>query len=108
LRRSQFTLNKHIDVSEGYANNMRLFEATGMGACLVTDWKENLAELFEPGKEVVAYRSTEECLDLLRHFSAHQVERMAIAAAGHARCLAEHCYERRMNQLADILQRRFG
>jgi spore maturation protein CgeB len=108
LRRSQLTLNKHIDVSEGYANNMRLFEATGMGACLVTDWKENLAALFEPGKEVIAYRSTEECLDLLRYFSAHEAQRMAIAAAGHARCLAEHCYERRMNQLADILQRRFG
>ncbi len=108
LRRSQLTLNKHIDVSEGYANNMRLFEATGMGACLVTDWKENLAELFEPGKEVIAYRSTEECLDLLRYFRAHEAEKTAIAAAGHARCLAEHCYERRMNQLADILQRRFG
>jgi hypothetical protein len=108
LRRSQLTLNKHIDVSEGYANNMRLFEATGMGACLVTDWKENLVDLFEPGKEVVAYRSTEECVDVLRHFRSHEAERMAIAAAGHARCLAEHRYERRMTQLADILQRHFG
>jgi spore maturation protein CgeB len=108
LRRSQMTLNKHIDVSEGYANNMRLFEATGMGTCLVTDWKENLAELFEPGKDVVAYRSTEECLDLLRYYRTHDSERTAIAAAGHARCLAEHRYERRMTQLADILQHRFG
>jgi hypothetical protein len=108
LRRSQLTLNKHIDVSEGYANNMRLFEATGMGACLVTDWKENLAELFEPGKEVIAYRSTEECLDLLRHLKTHESERAAIAAAGHARCLSEHRYERRMQQLADILQQHFA
>jgi spore maturation protein CgeB len=102
------TLNKHIDVSEGYANNMRLFEATGMGACLVTDWKDNLAEFFEPAKEVVAYRSTEECIDLLRYFRSHETERAAIAAAGHARCLAEHRYERRMTQLVDILQRHFG
>jgi hypothetical protein len=108
LRRSQLTLNKHIDVSEGYANNMRLFEATGMGTCLVTDWKENLGTLFEPGKEAVAYHSTEECLDLLRYFRTHDAERAAIAAAGHARCLAEHRYERRMIQLADMLQRRFG
>jgi hypothetical protein len=108
LRRSRLTLNKHIDVSEGYANNMRLFEATGMGACLVTDWKENLADLFEPGKEVVAYRSTEECLDLLHYFRAHDAEAAAIAAAGHARCLADHLYEHRMNRLADILHQRFG
>lgn len=108
LSRSQLTLNRHIDVSEGYANNMRLFEGTGMGACLVTDWKENLAELFEPGKEVVAYRSTEECLELLRYFKRHPKEAAAVAAAGQARCLADHRYERRMAQLAEMLRREFG
>ena len=108
LRRSQLTLNKHIDISEKYANNMRLFEATGMGACLVTDWKGNLATLFEPGKEVVAYRSAEECLDLLRYYALHDAERAVIAAAGQRRCLAEHGYERRMAQLADLLRRHFG
>ena len=41
---------------------MRLFEATGSGACLVTDWKENLGELFEPDVEVVTYRSVAECV----------------------------------------------
>ena len=34
---------------EGYANNMRLYEATGVGSLLLTDAKDNLAELFEPG-----------------------------------------------------------
>lgn len=108
LGRSWLTLNKHIDVSENYANNMRLFEATGMGACLVTDWKENLGELFEPDKEVVAYRSVDECLDRLRYFEAHENERARIAAAGQARCLIEHSYARRMEQLTDILTRRFA
>ena len=42
LARSQITLNRHIDIAEGYANNMRLYEATGMGACLLTDEKVNL------------------------------------------------------------------
>ena len=46
-------------MAKSYANNMRLYEATGVGALLVTDWKENLGEMFEPGKEVVAYRSPE-------------------------------------------------
>ena len=107
LARSQLTLNKHIDISESYANNMRLFEATGTGACLVTDWKENLHELFEPGKEVLTYRSSEECLDLIRYYTAHPVEREAIAQAGQARCLRDHNYERRMAELVAILKRRF-
>lgn len=107
LGRSKLTLNKHIDISENYANNMRLFEATGMGACLVTDAKDNLGDLFEPGKEVVTYRSVEECLDLLRYYESHDAEREGIAAAGQARCLADHGYERRMAQLHEILARRF-
>jgi hypothetical protein len=107
LRRSQLTLNRHIDASENYANNMRLFEATGMGTCLVSDWKENLVDLFEPGKEVVAYRSTEECLDLIRYFSNHDAEREKIAAAGQARCHGEHNYEKRMRELLTLLDRAF-
>jgi spore maturation protein CgeB len=78
-----------------------------MGACLVTDWKENLADLFEPGKEVVAYRSTEECLDLLCYFSKHDAERGKIAAAGQARCHGEHNYEKRMQELLTLLDRAF-
>jgi spore maturation protein CgeB len=108
LGRSQVTLNKHIDISENFANNMRLFEATGMGSCLVTDWKDNLGELFEPDKEVLAYRSTEECLDLLKFFTAHEREAVRIAEAGHARCLAEHTYSRRMDELIALLIRNFG
>jgi spore maturation protein CgeB len=108
LRRSQLTLNKHIDVSENYANNMRLFEATGMGACLITDWKENLADLFEPGKEVLTYRSNEECLDLIRYYAGHAAARETIGAAGQARCHREHTYERRMNDLVNVLTRYFG
>ena len=60
LRQSRVVLNTHIDVSPLSASNMRLFEATGVGTCLLTDWKENLAELFEPDKEVLTYNSTEE------------------------------------------------
>ena len=87
---------------------MRLFEATGMGACLITDWKENLSELFEPGKEVVAYRSGEECLDLIRYYKARDDARERIAEAGHARCLRDHTYQQRMSDLAALLERYFG
>jgi hypothetical protein len=45
LHRSQITVNHHIDVAQTYANNMRLFEATGCGALLVTDYKDNLHDL---------------------------------------------------------------
>ena len=108
LARSRVSLNKHIDISENYANNMRLFEATGVGTLLLTDWKENLDDLFEVGTEVVAYHSAEECVALAQHYLEHDTERQRISAAGMARCLRDHSYEKRMVQLADLLRRHLG
>ena len=108
MARSRLSLNKHIDISATYANNMRLFEATGVGALLLTDAKDNLGDLFEPGREVIAYRSAEECVDLARYYLAHDRECQRIAAAGMARCLRDHSYRRRMTQLSALLQRHFG
>jgi hypothetical protein len=103
LRTSQITLNHHIDVAEGYAGNIRLFESTGAGALLITDWKKNLAEMFEPGKEVVAYRNHAECVDMIRYYMEHGQERAAIARAGQQRTLRDHNYYNRMGELVDIV-----
>ena len=45
-------------ISTWYA---RLFEATGVGTFLLTDFKDNLQTLLEPNREVVAWRSVNEC-----------------------------------------------
>ena len=102
LRKSRITLNHHGDIAP-YANNMRLYEATGIGALLVTDWKENLHEMFEPGKEVVAYRTPEECLDLVKYYLDHDNESEAIAHAGQERTLREHTYYQRMQEFMGIV-----
>lgn len=104
LARSRVTLNRHINVAENYANNMRLYEATGVGALLITDQKDNLGELFEVGKEVVAYSSPEEAAELIRYYIAHPVEASEIARAGQARTLREHTYQQRMVELMPVLE----
>lgn len=105
LRGARVALNQHIGVAEGYANNMRLYEATGVGTLLLTDYKSNLADLFEPGREVVAYRSTEECVELIDYYLSHEEERAAIARAGQARTLREHTYRHRMQELLELVGR---
>jgi hypothetical protein len=103
LAGSRITLNHHGDIPP-YANNRRLYEATGAGALLVTDWKKNLHQMFEPGEEVVAYRSNEECVELVGHYLSHEDERAAIAAAGQRRCLRDHTYRQRTEELLQIVQ----
>lgn len=105
LARSRVTLNRHINVAENNANNMRLFEATGVGSLLITDRKDNLGELFEVGKEVVAYSSPEEAAELIRYYIAHSDEARLIARAGHERTLKEHSYKARIIELIPLLNK---
>jgi len=105
LREALVTLNHHIDVAEAYAGNVRLFEATGVGTLLITDWKKNLNEMFEPGKEVVAYRTPDECLEMIQYYLEHEDQRQAIASAGQRRTLRDHTYRQRMEQLESIAKK---
>ncbi|MBW0180969.1 MAG: glycosyltransferase [Vulcanococcus sp.] len=105
LASSQITLNRHIDIAEGYANNMRLYESTGMGACLLTDAKLNLPCLFEPDHEVVTYSSPAEAVSKLKQLLAQPEAAAAIAARGQARTLKHHTYSQRMADLVPLLQR---
>jgi spore maturation protein CgeB len=104
LARSKITINTHIGIAENYANNMRLFEATGMGAMLLTDRKSNIEDMFEPGKEVLCYNSAEECLELIGYYRRNETERARIAAAGQRRTLAEHSYLNRARELIEIFK----
>ncbi|MCA1641772.1 MAG: glycosyltransferase, partial [Acidobacteria bacterium] len=104
LRASRVALNTHIDISTDNASNMRLFEATGVGACLLTDWKANLPRLFEPDTEVVTYRGAEECVEKVKYLLEHERERRAISAAGQHRALRDHTFARRAERLDGIIQ----
>jgi spore maturation protein CgeB len=106
LAGAKIALNRHIDVAESYANNMRLYEATGMGALLLTDAKQNLGDLFAVGDEVVAYTDEDDLVERLHYYLEHEEERAAIAAAGQRRTMSRHLYSHRMAELADILTAR--
>ena len=103
--RSEISFNRHINISLNNANNMRLFESTGMGSLLLTDKKNNLNELFEIDKEILTYESKEEALEKYKYLISHPIEIKKIAKAGQARTLREHTYEVRMNELIDILKK---
>lgn len=105
LHNSRITLGKHISqVADKYANNLTLFEATGCGALLLTDWKQNLGELFEVGKEIETYRTPQELIEKLRYYLTHEKQRQEIAQAGQRRTLLDHTWEGRMKTLYQLLQ----
>jgi hypothetical protein len=103
LHDSRVALNTHIDISPVNASNMRLFEATGVGTCLLTDWKANLPDLFQPDAEVIAYRDAAECVEKVKYLLAHEAERRSIAEAGQRRTLCDHTFASRAAQIDGII-----
>ena len=104
LRRSRITLNSHIDFAGNEAGNMRLFEATGVGGFLLTDFKESLDTLFAPDREVAVWRSVGECLEAVDHYLADHDSRGSIARAGQARTMAQHTYRHRASEILTLVQ----
>jgi spore maturation protein CgeB len=104
LHDSAVTLNIHADSSPEYASNSKLFEGTGVGTCLLTDWRRNIGELFAPEREVVTYRTPAECVEKARWLLEHPRERREIARAGQARVLREHTFAHRAGRLDAIIR----
>lgn len=104
IKKAKICINRHSSASEEYANNMRLYETTGLGTLLITDFKKNIGELFSE-KEVVTYKNADELLEKTRYFLEHENEREEIAKAGKARTLRDHTYEIRMKELQKILEK---
>jgi len=105
LKSSAMTINQHINLSDGYVNNMRLYEATGTGTLLITDFGRNLREIFEPGREVIAYQTPDECEKSIAYYLNHSKELEEIAINGQNRTLHCHTYLQRMRELVATLSR---
>lgn len=104
LARSKVVLNNHIDMAGPYAANLRLYESTGVGSCLLTDHKKNLPTLFNPGEEVLTYKDPNDCVRQLRSILNDEDRCRAIAMAGQKRTLNDHTYYDRMGTLTSFLE----
>lgn len=105
IQHSRIVLNIHADSSPLYASNMRLFETTGVGSCLLTDEKSNLGELFERDKEVITYKNEAECVDKISWLMKNPKVTEAIALAGQKRTLRSHTFLLRAEKLREIIKR---
>ncbi|MGW9629802.1 glycosyltransferase family protein [Agromyces sp. NPDC055520] len=103
LAQSKLVVNRHGSVAGRYAVNMRMYETTGSGAALITERKSNLGELFDVGREVLAYGSPAEAAELAASLLADPERLDDVAAAGRRRTLGEHTYRHRAAALDEIL-----
>ena len=101
---SKISFNSHGNNAGAKAANMRLFEATGVGSCLLTDYKENLTDFFEIDKEIVTYKTVNECIEKVTFLLKNNELRKSIAKAGQKRTLENHTYRIRIKDFGYYLQ----
>ncbi len=83
--------------------SLRVYDVCGCGGFLLTNWQEELPELYEPGVEAEYFGSQEELLDKAAYYLEHEEERAAIALRGYERTKAEHTYDKRIEQMIRIV-----
>ncbi len=103
IKNSKLIFNKHAEICGGRVGNMRLFETTGVGSCLVTDEGSNMSDLFVPDEEVITYESYDELMEKLAYLKENPSSRKAIAKAGQKRTLENHSLKRRCETMTEVL-----
>lgn len=104
IAQANSTLNFHGDEVDK-ACNMRLFEATGLGTCLITDNKPGLEKFFKADEEVVVFKNEKDLVDKVRFLQENEKETRSIGEAGQKRIFAGHLWSHRVLELLDIIDK---
>lgn len=86
-------------LSEGNSLNCRAFEIAGACGLQLVEEKPAVIKCFEPGKEVLTYRSVDEICDHLARARREPDWALRIREAGHRRAVAHHTYEERLRYI---------
>ncbi len=98
---SQLTLNvtRAAMAEMGFCPSGRLFEAAACGVPILSDTWEGLDQFFEPGREILLARSTEDSIEAL-----NRGDRARIAEAARERVLSCHTSDIRAREMENILE----
>ena len=105
---STLSMNPHHPMNDIAGVNSRAFELAASGACQVADFRDELANLFAPGREVLTYRDPTELRRTVDYHLAHPDEARAIGQNGLKRALAEHTLRHRIDEMLSVVEQRFG
>jgi len=107
LQKSLITLNVHEALLNGNVGNMRMFEATGVGTMLLNDYGNNLSQLFEIDKEIVAFKSFPEALEKYNYYINNPKDAIQIGLNAQKRTLRDYTFNNHVLNISDKLKKIF-
>ena len=79
--------------------HLREFEIPMSGGLYITNYSDELAEHYEPDKEVLVFRNENELIDKIKYYLKNKKEAEKIRNAGLQRALNCHTYQKRFTDL---------
>jgi spore maturation protein CgeB len=99
--RAVLNVTRENSAAFGYLPAMRIFEAAGAAACVITDNWVGIEQFLEPDREILVAKDG---AGVAAHLQSLTPERIgAIGRAAYKRVLSEHTYEQRASQVEGIL-----
>ena len=81
---------------------LRIFDILSCEGFLISNYQEEISELFVPGEEIVMYGSVEELSDLCAYYLEHKKESREIARCGYEKLAANYTYEKQLERMFEM------
>ena len=105
LNSYKIAFNYHNKHTGDCSCNMRIFEATGLGCCLLTDHKSNISTLFELDNEIITYKTKEEAISKANYLLKNPLIAKEIGLAGQRKVLSKYTTKNQIDNLHYILNK---
>lgn len=99
FNQSRLCLNIHDPGGAKHTANMRVFEVTGSGGILLTDYAHGLEKLFKSEEEIFVYRDTNALIEKIQQLLKSEAILDDIRTKAEERAHREHTYRMRMELL---------
>ncbi|MBS1627448.1 MAG: glycosyltransferase family 1 protein [Bacteroidetes bacterium] len=83
---------------------LREFEVPLAGGFYITQYCNELADLYKEGKHIATWKTRDELLEKTKYYLNNNVERNTIAKQGYEYALANHTWEKRFNYILNELK----
>ncbi|MDR7127853.1 spore maturation protein CgeB [Algoriphagus sp. 4150] len=87
----------------GYSPAIRVFEAAGAGACIITDAWMGVSYFFKPEEEILVVGNGEQLIEILQTLDKEKTREIGRAALERAK--SSHTYSHRVKELLEIFDR---
>jgi len=87
--------------------NARVFETPGCGVLLLNEDEDGIRDFFQDGKNIVLYKTAEECLEKVKYLLSNPKELERISKAGLEHCLKNHTYTNRASKILETLNEKY-